>query len=113
MSSLLDLSTNTDFSLKASLLTPAAVRELEDVTAVSCGAYGSYALTGAGCVFAWGLNQFGQLGIQAEGDSAADSCFFSPRPVPSLQDKRVRSIIGGPCFASTKVLTLLVQKYKY
>ena len=80
---------------KTKLLSPSLVPAVSGIVAVGTGSYTSFAIAGGGQVLAWGINNYGQLGIQAEGDAAGDGAFFAPAPVPSLSGKRVTSISGG------------------
>lgn len=96
---------------KSNILAPTKVGGLSDIATIGCGAYGSFAITSSSQVYAWGLNQYGQLGIEAEGDSAAegDTAFFAPKAVPSLNGKRIQKIFGGEhhTFALTEAGGLL------
>ncbi|KAJ2344910.1 hypothetical protein GGH91_002706, partial [Coemansia sp. RSA 2671] len=74
-------------------LTPERLR-LHDVRAIGCGSYHSFAVTGAGAVFAWGLNNFRQLGL-ADGDGAAEEVVHDPTPVRALAAAAIVRIGGG------------------
>lgn len=55
---------------------------------VAAGTYSSFALTGDGRVEAWGLNNYGQLGLPTSAVAA-----FSPAVVNA--EERVASVAGG------------------
>jgi len=74
---------------KARLLAPAPVTGIPPCRYVAAGLYCSFAVGNGAEVFAWGLNQYGQLAIEAEGP------FFTPAPVPSLSSKNIVQIGGG------------------
>ncbi len=57
---------------------------------VAAGTYSSFALTGDGRVEAWGLNNYGQLGLPTSAVAA-----FSPAVVNALAEERVASVAGG------------------
>lgn len=61
---------------------------------VACGSYHSFAVDEQGRVYAWGANNFGQLGMPDEaGESNASH--LKPRVVESLRDYNIVSIAGG------------------
>lgn len=61
---------------------------------VACGSYHSFAVDEQGRVYAWGANNFGQLGMPDEaGESNASN--LKPRVVESLRDHKIVSIAGG------------------
>lgn len=61
---------------------------------VACGSYHSFAVDEQGRVYAWGADNFGQLGIPGEaGESNAS--VLKPRVVESLRDYKIVSISGG------------------
>ncbi|KAJ2786941.1 hypothetical protein GGI15_001102 [Coemansia interrupta] len=67
---------------------------LQHVQAIGCGAYHSFAVTRDGAVYAWGLNNFFQLGLDASDASGAE-VVHEPTRVAALADKRVVQISGG------------------
>lgn len=61
---------------------------------VACGSYHSFAVDEQGRVYAWGANNFGQLGMPDEaGESNASH--LKPRVVETLRDYNIVSIAGG------------------
>ncbi|KAJ4393417.1 hypothetical protein N0V93_002627 [Gnomoniopsis smithogilvyi] len=64
------------------------------ITKISCGSYHSFALDDQGRVWAFGLNNFGQLGLEtAVGDDNA--CQLEPTIVDSLAEYRITDVLGG------------------
>lgn len=61
---------------------------------VACGSYHSFAVDGQGRVYAWGANNFGQLGIPDEAGKS-NASHLKPRFVESLEDYKIVSIAGG------------------
>ncbi|KAJ2866966.1 hypothetical protein GGH94_001133 [Coemansia aciculifera] len=74
-------------------LNPERLR-LHDVRSIGCGSYHSFAVTGSGAVYAWGLNNFRQLGL-ADEDGAAEEIVHDPTPVKALAAAGVVRIGGG------------------
>lgn len=70
---------------------------LRKIVAVGAGYFHSFAVDMDGHVYAWGLNQYGQLGIEVEDDTIV----WTPTLIPSLSpselgnDTRVVQISGG------------------
>lgn len=55
------------------------------------GSYSSFAITSSGHVYAWGLNNYGQLGLpQAEAN-----VLYVPRRIPLLEGRQIKSIASG------------------
>ncbi|KAJ2081072.1 hypothetical protein H4R24_002598 [Coemansia sp. RSA 988] len=74
-------------------LTPERLRLL-DVHHIGCGSYHSFAVTRNGTVYAWGLNNFHQLGLTpAEG--RAEEVIHEPVAVSALKDAGIVKISGG------------------
>lgn len=57
---------------------------------VAAGTYSSFALTSDGRVEAWGLNNYGQLGLPVSAQAA-----FSPSVVNALAEEKVVAVGGG------------------
>ena len=64
------------------------------VTAVSTGAYHSFALDTSGRVWSWGLNSFGQTG-HSENAGSDGGAVMTPTLVESLKDSGIKNISGG------------------
>lgn len=79
-------------------LRPAPVRSLPVRGAraikVACGSYHSFAIDQKGRVYAWGLNNYGGLGIP---DGAGEDSAAVPKPqlVETLQEYKIVDIAGG------------------
>jgi alpha-tubulin suppressor-like RCC1 family protein len=67
---------------------PRQVSGLSNVVSIGAGDAGSFAVTSDGSAWAWGHNQFGQLGI-----GAASEAQTTPAPVASLSS--VAQVDGG------------------
>ncbi|KAJ1808015.1 hypothetical protein LPJ77_002639 [Coemansia sp. RSA 2523] len=74
-------------------LTPERLR-LHDVQHIGCGSYHSFAVTRDGSVYAWGLNNFHQLGLRAN-EGGAEEIVHEPTVVSGLKDARIVKISGG------------------
>ena len=69
---------------------------LKSIRAIGAGSYHSFAISTTGKVYAWGLNQFGQCGIDRQGSVGEDGAVISsPSIVESLGGYDVVSITGG------------------
>ncbi len=68
---------------------PAAVLH-HSMVDVAAGTYSSFALTADGAVEAWGLNNYGQLGLMS-----GASAFFAPSLIAALRGEKVASVAGG------------------
>lgn len=65
-----------------------------NITKIACGSYHSFALDDKGRVHAFGLNNFGQLGLETEvGDDNA--CQLEPTIVDSLDEYKITDVVGG------------------
>jgi len=70
---------------------------LRKIVVVGAGSFHSFAVDADGHVYAWGLNQYGQLGLEIEDETIV----WTPTLVPSLSplelgnDARVTQISGG------------------
>lgn len=58
--------TTDDDEIKAGLV-PTRIGALDDIVAIACGAYHSFAVNRYGQMFAWGSNEFQQCGLVREG----------------------------------------------
>ncbi|KAK6332205.1 hypothetical protein TWF718_002732 [Orbilia javanica] len=69
---------------------------LKKIVAVGAGSYHSFAVDATGRVWAWGLNQYGQCGIDLEGKTGEDGVAV-PKPtiVKSLSKYKIVQITGG------------------
>ena len=56
---------------------------------VNCGTYATFALTADGSVFAWGLNNYGQLAL------AGQAPVYAPALVRALSGRQVASVRSG------------------
>ncbi|KAK2047998.1 RCC1/BLIP-II [Colletotrichum somersetense] len=76
---------------------------------IACGSYHSFALAKDGSVWAWGLNNFAETGIEM-GAGEDDAVVLRPTVVDSLKDYKVKQIAGGEhhslaCTEDGKLLT--------
>ncbi|KAF3940090.1 Alsin [Dactylella cylindrospora] len=69
---------------------------LKKIVAIGAGSYHSFAVDVTGKVWAWGLNQYGQCGIDQEGKTGEDGVAV-PKPtiVKSLSKYKIVQITGG------------------
>ncbi|KAJ2372329.1 hypothetical protein GGI05_007652, partial [Coemansia sp. RSA 2603] len=67
---------------------------LQNVQTIGCGAYHSFAVTTDGAVYAWGLNNFFQLGLDSQAAQGAE-VVHEPTRVAALSDKNIVQISGG------------------
>lgn len=74
-------------------LTPECL-SLREVQHIGCGSYHSFAATKDGTVYAWGLNNFHQLGLHSE-DGGSEDVVHKPTPVRALADAKIVRISGG------------------
>jgi regulator of chromosome condensation len=69
---------------------------LRNIRAIGAGSYHSFAIANDGKVYAWGLNQFGQCGIDRQGFVGEDGAVIaSPSVVESLENYNVIDVTGG------------------
>jgi regulator of chromosome condensation len=69
---------------------------LKNIRAIGAGSYHSFAISNDGKVFAWGLNQFGQCGIDRQGYVGEDGAVIaSPSIVDALDEYDVIAVTGG------------------
>lgn len=69
---------------------------LKNIRAIGAGSYHSFAVSNDGKVYAWGLNQYGQCGIDRQGYVGEDGAVIaSPGVVEALSGYDVVAITGG------------------
>lgn len=72
--------------------------EIKDAVVIGCGSYHSFAVDRYGTVWAWGLNNYGQLGFKS-GSWVSDSVHGTIEDVdtlhPSVTGSKVVQIVGG------------------
>lgn len=61
---------------------------------IACGAYHSFAIDRDGSVWGWGLNNFGEVGVEANAGED-DAVILRPQKVTFLKDHTIISIEGG------------------
>ena len=71
--------------------TPQQILDLKDknIIAIAAGHNHSLALAADGCVYAWGNNRYGQLGLGAVGKQN------TPQQILALKDKNILAIVAG------------------
>ncbi|KXH57505.1 GDP/GTP exchange factor [Colletotrichum salicis] len=79
------------------------------VDRIACGSYHSFALGKDGAVWAWGLNNFAETGIEM-GAGEDDAVVLRPTIVESLKNYKIKQIAGGEhhslaCTEDGKLLT--------
>ncbi|CAK7265053.1 hypothetical protein SEPCBS119000_001314 [Sporothrix epigloea] len=82
--------------IKESALRPGGVslKRGVHVAKIACGSYHSFALDQKGEVYAWGLNNFGQLNVE-QGAGDTDATVLNATVVEGLEGHRVTDIDGG------------------
>lgn len=69
---------------------------LKKIKSIGAGSYHSFAISQDGHVYAWGLNQFGQCGIDRQGYVGEDGAVIaSPSLVEALEDYDILTVTGG------------------
>ena len=71
-------------------LVPALVSR--KIMAIACGGVHSLAVQQGGLVLAWGLNSFGQCGMEPAGQQQA---IRAPTIIPKLQGSVIRAVAAG------------------
>ncbi|KAJ9216698.1 hypothetical protein DTO166G4_1544 [Paecilomyces variotii] len=66
----------------------------KNIVQIGCGAFHSFAIHESGKVYAWGLNSFGETGIQ-EGAGEDEAAILHPEVVESLSGKQITQLVGG------------------
>lgn len=95
---------------KLTALTPRPVGLPKNkVAQIACGSYHSFAIDRDGAVWAWGLNNFAETGIET-GAGLDNAVILKPTKVESLAEYAISHIAGGEhhsvaCTASGSVLT--------
>lgn len=79
------------------------------IVKIACGSYHSFAIDKDGSVWAWGLNNFGELGIESNAGED-DAVVLKPLKIEGLEGKQVADIDGGEhhslaCSASGDLFT--------
>ncbi|KAJ2721707.1 hypothetical protein GGI07_003763 [Coemansia sp. Benny D115] len=74
-------------------LTPERLN-LQDVYHIGSGSYHSFAVTKDGSVYAWGLNNFHQLGL-SKADGGDQEFIYKPTPIAALKDVKIKKVSGG------------------
>ncbi|KKF94228.1 Protein pim1 [Ceratocystis platani] len=64
------------------------------IVKLACGSYHSFALNKEGGVYGWGLNNFGQVGVEG-GAGEGDAMINSPSIIKSLSEYKIKDIAGG------------------
>ncbi|KAH8179077.1 regulator of chromosome condensation (RCC1) repeat domain-containing protein [Sarocladium implicatum] len=64
------------------------------IVQIACGSYHSFAIDKEGSVWAWGLNNFGELGIESNAGED-DAVVLRPVKVEGLEGKNIADIDGG------------------
>ncbi|KAJ9142358.1 Protein pim1 [Pleurostoma richardsiae] len=97
--------------IKESALRPGGVglKRGVHVQKLACGSYHSFALDKKGQVYAWGLNNFGELAIE-EGAGEDDACVLEATYIKALSGHKIIDIVGGEhhslaCTDDGKVIT--------
>ncbi|CAK7227070.1 hypothetical protein SBRCBS47491_006444 [Sporothrix bragantina] len=82
--------------IKESALRPGGVgiKRGVHIAKIACGSYHSFALDKKGEVYAWGLNNFGQLNVE-QGAGDTDATVLNATVVEGLEGHRVADIDGG------------------
>ena len=69
---------------------------LKNIRAIGAGSYHSFAVANDGKVFAWGLNQFGQCGIDRQGYVGEDGAVIAaPSVIGAVADYEIVAVTGG------------------
>lgn len=82
--------------IKESALRPGGVgfKRGVHIAKIACGSYHSFALDQKGQVYAWGLNNFGQLNVE-QGAGDTDATVLNATVIEGLEGHRVADIDGG------------------
>ncbi|KAG7408785.1 Protein pim1 [Fusarium oxysporum f. sp. rapae] len=79
------------------------------ISKIACGSYHSFALDTDGKVYGWGLNNFGQVGVESNAGED-DAVILRPAKLSYLNHKKITDIDGGghhsvACSANGDILT--------
>lgn len=72
---------------------------LQNIVSIGCGAYHSFAINRAGIVYAWGLNTFGQLGLETVEDQVVEPQVVEALLPSRLDGAKVIQIDAGAHFS--------------
>jgi regulator of chromosome condensation len=83
--------------MKASALRPGGLsfKRGTKIVKIACGSYHSFAIDDCGRLYAWGLNSYGELGLQDENVGEDANAVLQPTIVESLADYKIEEIAGG------------------
>jgi regulator of chromosome condensation len=62
---------------------------------VACGSYHSFAIDKDGQVYGWGLNNFGEVGIESSNAGEDAAVILKPAKLPAFEDHKIAQIDGG------------------
>ncbi|KAF4983718.1 hypothetical protein FZEAL_934 [Fusarium zealandicum] len=79
---------------KMSSLTPQGVGLRGKITKIACGSYHSFAIDRNGKVYGWGLNNFGEIGVESNAGED-DAVILHPAKLTYLDDFNITEIDGG------------------
>ncbi|PSR97461.1 regulator of chromosome condensation 1/beta-lactamase-inhibitor protein II, partial [Coniella lustricola] len=84
-------------NMRSSALHPGvlAFKRGVSIRAVACGSYHSFAIDTTNKVWAWGLNNFGQLGVETAGAGEDDAMVLKPTLVEALAEYDVAEMYAG------------------
>lgn len=82
--------------MKASALRPGGVafKRGVKITKIACGSYHSFAVDDRGRLYSWGLNNFGELGVE-HGAGQDSAVVLEPTLVTSLAEYKIAQVSGG------------------
>jgi regulator of chromosome condensation len=65
------------------------------IAKIACGSYHSFAIDKDGAVWGWGLNNFGEIGVENSAAGEDDAVILKPVKISYLADHKVTNISGG------------------
>ena len=82
--------------MKASALRPGGIsfKRGVKITKIAAGSYHSFAIDDEGSLYSWGLNNFGELGIE-NGAGQDSAVVLEPTRVDSLREHKIAQVSGG------------------